>query len=764
MNKHKSISAVILAGGFGTRLRPLTDTKPKPLVTILDTPVLEVILKQTEKLSPESITVSAFCKSEMIQKAVSELCPAAVCKRESVPLGTAGAVKFCFDGKTDAVLVVSGDGVFDFDLQETIDFHFENGNDVTIVGCRKPDPTEYGVIVSDENNNVVDFCEKPSWKKVRSGLVNTGIYVLSRRMIEAIPDNMVYDFSENLFPRLLKEGRRMKVFTSEGYWCDIGTLDEYFACNRLAAQGKLRPFPNCGREERTLRNSGVHVENGCYVARNAHIGKNVKISDSAVVCKNVYIGNNCDLSSCIIGVDSHIGNGTGISRTVIGRGVSIGENCIIPDGCVIGDGCRIADGAVLKKHTSLEAQKCVFGEDGIMSVFSDKRNIFVDDGLCSLDSTLPGGNICRLANAVAVCFAKGEKRNAFIGVVSSRSARHLKGAFVSGLMSRNACVLDCGEGGEGICSYASAKVDADAFVHIGLCGQNAHITVMSSDGVPIDDETERKISKIYSLSEDVSTAEHSTPSGDIVFIPIEAMYRASAISFSDKILNRCDLKGISFCFSNKALENECACSVLSEVLERAGANKVDLSDKNTVSITLSADGKRAGVRCENCLLDANHISAIILKNKELLGMERVGIDNNAPSVLQSLSDKHENITAFPEGFVLKDAVLSVVALLTVSVKSKKSIKMLYDELSPFEIYTDEYIADINKADAVERLSRLYHDSGNLSVDGIRLSLADGVVTVIPNRAKGFKIISEAVSMETAKELSVRIGNVIKGKE
>ncbi len=760
MKRKNSIGAIILAGGFGTRLSPLTDTKPKPLVKILDTPVLSAILYSVEKISPESITVSTHYKAESVYGLVSDICPGAECKREGVPLGTAGAVKYCYDGKTKAVLVVSGDGVFDFDLQEAVDFHFRNSNDVTIVGCRKNDPTKYGVMVCDGENNIISFCEKPSWKRVKSDLVNTGIYVLSSAIIDEIPDNMQCDFSKNLFPKILKEGKKIKTFVYDGYWCDIGTLDEYFECNRFAAVGNLgNRFGKC-EDEMALRGRGIHAEDGCYVSPCAGVGKNVRISDVSIVCENVHIGNNCDFACCIVGKNSRIGDGCSISGSIIGQDVCIGENCIVPEGCVIGDGCRISDGTVLKKNTRLAGQKCIFGEDSEMSGFSTQDNIFVDDGICTFDVTASQENIFRLARSVALFCVKGENRRPYIGVVGCEKSASVKGMFISGLVQEGAYVFDCGNGNEALCAYGALKLDAALSVHIKLCGNKAYVTLMSANGRAIDDEAERKISKIYSLMQEGGEQKQSDFSGSVSFVPLEEMYQSSVCAFAERILGTFDLDGIRVCVPVKTSFDR----ILSRLLCRYGATVAEDADNDTVSVTTTEDGQKVSVRYRNTILDHNHILAIILKNKSMLDLEAIELCPDAPSTLLRLSESSSECSLFPECLVLKDSVMTVLSVLAICAKTKKNVKELYEELSPFEIYTDEYIADVNKGAAVEKLSRLYNDSGNTKGDGIRLSLADGVVTVIPNRAKGFKIISEAVSMEAARELSLRIGKIIKEKE
>ena len=178
MKEQNRVSAVVLAGGFGTRLYPLTENKPKPLVKILDTEVLDFLLEKLESEGVTSITVSTHFHSEKIEKLCREKHPSAECKKETVPLGTAGGVKFCRDIDSDYILVVSGDAVFDFSLGEIIDFHVSCAADVTVVTSRSSDPTQFGVVVTDDEASIVCFSEKPPWKRVKSSLVNTGIYVL----------------------------------------------------------------------------------------------------------------------------------------------------------------------------------------------------------------------------------------------------------------------------------------------------------------------------------------------------------------------------------------------------------------------------------------------------------------------------------------------------------------------------------------------------------------------------------------------------------
>ncbi len=765
MQRKDKVSCVILAGGFGTRLSPLTDIKPKPLIKILDTPVLESILCAVNKAGVDRITVSTHFHSETIERYCREKHPEISCKKECVPLGTAGGVKFCTDASEETVLVVSGDAVFDFSLKEVLDFHKQNGCDVTIVTSRKENPTPYGTVVTDEQNSILEFCEKPSWKRVRSALVNTGIYVLSKRALCSIPDNMVYDFSNNLFPKLLKEGANIKSFTANGFWCDMGCFSEYCACNGYAAKGKLSCIPNKGKSVDSLVETGIHAEDGVYVSHSAIIGKNVRLSEGSIVCDNTHIADNCDICSSVIGEGSRVGEGSSISRAIIGEECAVGENCIIPEGCVIGDKCRISDGTVLKMGKKIPAHTAVFARGG-RGMFFNGENIFADDGICVFDMENVHENILRLSCAVSAAYAQSEKMGAAVGVMYAKDALHIKNTFVSGLQGKGVYVFDCGVGNEAMCAYSAARFDWDVSVYFDIRNGNTHVTFFGTDGRKIEDGDERKISKVFGLTQNFSDnmAERNMPCFNPSIVPLSQMYTLSLSRFARRLDGKVFDKTAVFLSSHDGADNA-SVTVLSAVLCAMGVSLSDQSGKEIINISLSSDGTRASIRYGNTVLDHEHICAAVMKNKEILGIEDVFAGENAPAALRSLQNKNAEFSPYrQENFIFSDGAFAVAAFLSAVSLRGDMPDVISGEVAPFEIFRDEYVGDVNRGETVERLSRLYHDSKDGDGDGIRLSLADGNVTVIPSRAKGFKIISEAHSMEAARELSVKIGDIIKGKK
>lgn len=764
MSRNNNVECVVLAGGFGTRLSPLTDSKPKPLVKILDNAVLELAIQKVKRTSVQSIAVSTFYKSDMIEKTCGLIDKNIKCKREKHPLGTAGGVKNCISGNSDAVLVVSGDAVFDFDLQPVIDFHFENENDVTVVTFRKENPTEYGVVITDEQNNIIRFDEKPAWKNVRSDLVNTGIYVLSRNAIDRIPENIQYDFSKNLFPKFVRESGRIKSFCAEGGWCDIGTLDEYYNCNRLAAGGN--GFMTA--EERVsvsgLNRLGIHAEKDVYVSRTAHIGRNVRIGRGSVVCKGAVISDDCDIEGCIIGQGTFVGKGSSFDCAIIGEKVSVGENCVFPEGCVVGDGCRIPDGTVLRKNTRVTVGTDLHRKGKTDMDFSGNTMVFKDDGVAVFEGEKSLSELLNFAGALSIAFRKSNERFASIAVMCKKGTEHLKSTFCAGLLTTGTVVFDCKEGNETLCSFAAKKLETDAAVFISHNETDITVTVFSEQGSVIDNEIERKITKIYSsFCNDTQSVECNASCSRTVSADVSELYANSLIKYTEKVLSGTSLDGMKISMLRDELSNNLSSGVLKRVLESQSCIVTNAGTRDMINVSISEDGKRVKIRCSNIVLDHEHACAVVLKNAQKYGFENIFAGESSPDVLKNMV-KDEQLQDKGMFCITEDAAACAAVLVAIVRLSAEGVEKLFSDIPQFEIFTDEYIADINRGATVERLVKMYNDTKNYSGDGIHLTLSEGSVTVIPNRARGFKIISEAHSMEAAKELSVKIGRAIKNEE
>lgn len=240
------MKAVILAGGMGTRLKSVTGEHPKPMAPFLGRPLMEHIVALLRENGFDEICCTLRYRAGEIMAHFGDGSRFGVSMQyriETRALGTAGGVKHCADffGDED-FLVISGDAACDFDLRRLMEEHRSRAPAATLALCRSALPLRYGLAVTDGAGDIRAFIEKPAWPRVVSDLVNTGIYVLSPRVMELVPEGP-YDFGKDLFPLLLKRGERLHGAVLEGYWCDIGTPQAYYRCCADALDGKLRLTP-----------------------------------------------------------------------------------------------------------------------------------------------------------------------------------------------------------------------------------------------------------------------------------------------------------------------------------------------------------------------------------------------------------------------------------------------------------------------------------------------------------------------------------------
>ena len=238
------MNAIIMAGGEGTRLKTVTGDLPKPMAKLCGKPVLEHILNLLKRNGITDACITLRYRPEVIQDYFGngeKFGMRLSYHEESEALGTAGGVRACADyyGNRD-FLVISGDCACDFDLRPLMEAHHRHRPAVTMALYAHEQPLQYGIVLTDRLNRVVSFVEKPDWSRVVSDLINTGIYVVSPAAMEFVPENTVFDFAKDLFPKLMARDHEIRGLPLKGYWCDIGTPAAYHQCNLDALAGRLK--------------------------------------------------------------------------------------------------------------------------------------------------------------------------------------------------------------------------------------------------------------------------------------------------------------------------------------------------------------------------------------------------------------------------------------------------------------------------------------------------------------------------------------------
>jgi NDP-sugar pyrophosphorylase family protein len=340
--------ALILAGGKGTRLRPLTVYTPKPIVPVLNRPFLLYQIDILRRSGITDITLSLSYQPAKIEEVLGDGSDFGVALKyvtEPLPLGTAGAYRFAAEKETDAVLVFNGDIITDADITAMIELHKTNKAAATIALKPVEDPSAYGLVETDADGRVKRFLEKPKpeqLKNIKVNTINAGIYVLEPEILELIPANENTSFEYNVFPQILEKGMSFSAFVlDENYWRDIGTAESYLAAHHDLLQGKVKgvELPEKGVSEIATAASIDKVSvigEGCIIKPNAQIvnsvlGSGVHVEERAVIKDSVLWGH------------SRVSSHAEITGAVIGRSGHIGKNVVIGSGCVLGDKASVPD-------------------------------------------------------------------------------------------------------------------------------------------------------------------------------------------------------------------------------------------------------------------------------------------------------------------------------------------------------------------------------------------------------------------------------------
>jgi mannose-1-phosphate guanylyltransferase/phosphomannomutase len=451
--------AVIMAGGFGTRLRPLTTHVPKPLVPVGNVPIVEHTVRLLRRhgftdllvllyFLPETIT-SYFGDGSRWGVRISYVTPAA-------DLGTAGAVRFAAGERREPVLVISGDVLTDFDLAAAMAFHRGRGAEATMVLTRVESPLAYGIVIVDESGRIVRFLEKPSWGEVFSDTINTGIYLLEPDVVGAIPAGRPYDFSKELFPALLASGRALYGHVAPGYWRDVGDLAEYRAAQLDVLQGVIALDVPGTRSEGA--GHAVWIEEGARVDYLARIQGPVIIGRGATVAPGArlascVVGPGCTVASgasiegSVLWEDVDVGAGAVIKEAIIGRQALIRPNAFLAEGVVIGDYCKIGESATIKANAKVWPYKEV--EDGatlaMSLVWGERwsRSLFGRYGVSGLANIEISPEFTAKLGA-AFGAAVGRRRTIITSRDHHKASRMINRALMSGLLSVGVDVQDLG--------------------------------------------------------------------------------------------------------------------------------------------------------------------------------------------------------------------------------------------------------------------------------------------------------------------------------
>jgi mannose-1-phosphate guanylyltransferase len=364
------MQAVILVGGEGTRLRPLTSTVPKPVVPLVDRPFIAFMLEWLQGHGIDDVIMSCGFLATSVRNVLGDGSALGIKLRfveEPDPRGTAGALKFAESLLDERFLMLNGDVLTDIDLTGQIAQHERTGAKATLALAPVADPSAYGLVHLNEDRSVKDFVEKPSSDRIDTNLISAGAYVLEREILELVPPNRNVSIEREVWPALIGAG--LYGFPADAYWLDIGTPERYLQGTFDIIEGNVDTSVRARLGERWLavaNDTEVHgrvippavLERGVHIAPGAHVGslvvlgENVRVGPGSTVERSVIlsgaeIGAGCTLRDCIVAAGCRVGDGTRIEGgAVLGEGVTVGADNVIAHGARIFPGVTLPDGAL----------------------------------------------------------------------------------------------------------------------------------------------------------------------------------------------------------------------------------------------------------------------------------------------------------------------------------------------------------------------------------------------------------------------------------
>ena len=312
MSKNSKIKAMVMAAGMGSRLEPITLRMPKPLINIMNVPIMDIILTQLHDIGVEDVISNTYYLADQIinRYKKNNLGINFNYIKETELSGTAGGVKKCqyFFDEGEDFIVMSGDILTTADIQKGIEIH-KKSNAIATIGVKEiPHDmvSHFGVVVRDENGFITEFQEKPSVEKAKSNLINTGIYIFNYKIFDYIPENTFYDFAKNVFPKLLEE-KQINTFNVDTYWNDIGTIEQYKQSVQDVFNGVCK----------IKHNEIIETNLGSYVCGNTKLPHNIRIMGNNVIGNNCKIGEYVMLDNCIVFDNAEVKTGAELTNCIV---------------------------------------------------------------------------------------------------------------------------------------------------------------------------------------------------------------------------------------------------------------------------------------------------------------------------------------------------------------------------------------------------------------------------------------------------------------
>lgn len=795
-----------MAGGEGSRLRPLTCDRPKPMVPVMNVPIMEHIIELLKKHNLTEIAVTLQYLPEQIKDYFGDGGDFGVNLRyyiEGTPLGTAGSVKNAEDFLDETFLVISGDALTDFNLERILKFHRTQGGIGTLVLTRQETPLEYGVVITDEREKIVRFLEKPGWSEVFSDTVNTGIYVLEPKIFSYFDRGVKFDFSKDLFPLLMEKGEELFGCVAKGYWCDIGNIEQYQQAHRDFLDGKVHiNLKEKEFEPGVWLGEGVEIEKGTRVEGPVVIGAGSRLRQGSVIKNYTILGENTlverdvTIKRSITWKGCYLGSGTEVRGTVLCRGVNVNNSSSLYEGVVVGDNSVIEENCRIKPNIKIWPSKRVEGgtclSNSLIWGSRTGNSLFGRDGIggtVNLDLTPEIG--AKLGAAYGSLLGEGSP--VVLGRDNWKASRMLKDAVAAGLLSSGVKVLDLGEVVTPITRQSIMELKARGGIHIQVCSDEtflSKIKFFDERGFNLPRGWERKIEQTF-FREDFKRIRGNEIGVSVKIADIAPKYLNNLVATLDIESIRQTGFRLLWLYPSPYLYSyltpffqEMNCQVITLTSPDSKIKSPEELSKLKDSILEKMKGTQSQIafyindNAENLSFfdDKGRLVAeemftvftsLLLFRKGQGG--RVAVPVTAPSAVDKLAGRYSgevfrtktSLSALMEEvdssqFLLSfDAIGSMAHILEFAAKEGKPLGELVESIPSFHLQKKKISCAWKDKGRVMR--RLIEDTrgGNVElVDGIKVHHPEGWALVLPDPEKPFyQVYSEAYSEETADSLT-----------
>ena len=803
------MKAVVLAGGEGARMRPLTCDVPKSLLRLCGKPNIEYVLDMLFAAGcDEAIVTTCYLADDVkayIEESAASRYSGMVLRvvEESEPRGTAGSVKNAsaqfgrkvnvnsqvdtfeevrngssrnggtgIAGLTEPFLVISGDSICDFDLKKFRDMHVESNNELSILLSHVKDPREYGLVRLNKLGKVSEFIEKPDWSRATGDLASTGIYFVSPSVMNYIPNSGHFDFARDLFPLMMRENKIIGGFEFSGYWSDVGDIPSYIRTQFDMMFKKVETGLNISSSfvstaDGKIPGGKYKIIPPVYIGKNVSVGEGSLIGPGTVLDDGCVVGTNAHVKGSILLPNSRVESGVRVTGAVLASGSTVKNGAELFDGAVLGSNSIVGDKTTVLQNVLIWPAKLISPRVRVYEnviVTPPERNIFDDAGVFgSVDGELLPEMCARLGKACA-----SMKSGIKIGIATdgSRTAKVLKMALQAGAMASGAYIWDFGEAFMAQMPFFASFCGLDIGVFIGGDGtphsNNARLTFCDSDGLPLkrskEREIERKIAKSDFARSDIDKGRDISSITSIRLIYSQELCRVA----------KGNLSGLSLAVE---CENPEIARLLRDSLER-----LECSYSDELTAKISKEGNKVSMVERGFPEVSSDVLLAICCLNEFRDGKDVALPGDAPGVINDIakmysrkvlrfydssnekSDDNARRLAACQNWS-KDALFMTVKLLTIMRDRKKYLHELVEEIPKFYITGREMAINFSPVRLVEIFK---DDLGQTAFasEGVAISHGDAKAVLTPSK-KGnrVKVLVEADTMEAAEEF----GSKIQGK-